>query len=191
MLDDIRTFIANRSLPGVDTKARFADQILPYLQDAYNLARSLTGNRADAEDVVQEACLRAFRSLDHVAVSNTRAWMLTIVHNTAYTWLAKNRPKAIVGVSDLEAVERAHANPDRVPAETPETSLIAKADGARLDAAIAELPVQFRETLVLRDVQGLDYKEIATVTGVPIGTVMSRLARARERLAAVLRKDAP
>src|SRR5262245_15350183 len=100
MLADIRTFIAQRSLLSVDTKARFADQILPYLQDAYNLARALTGNRADAEDVVQEACLRAFRSLDRVTVSNTRAWMLTIVHNTAFTWLAKNRPKTIVGVDD-------------------------------------------------------------------------------------------
>jgi len=190
MPGDIGKLLVHRSLPSVDTKARFADQILPYLQDAYNLARTLTGNRADAEDVVQEACLRAYRSLDHVTVLNARAWMLTIVHNTAFTWLAKNRPKAIVGVSDLEAVERAHTAPDRLPAETPETNLIAKADGAQLDAAIAELPAQFRETLVLRDVQGLDYKEIATITGVPIGTVMSRLARARERLAAVLRKDA-
>jgi RNA polymerase sigma factor (sigma-70 family) len=189
MLGNIRTFIAQRSLPSVDTKARFADLILPYLQDAYNLARTLTGNRADAEDVVQEACLRAYRALDRVTVGNARAWMLTIVHNTAFTWLAKNRPKTIVGVSDLEAVERAHASPDLAPGETPETTLIAKADGARIEAAIAELPPQFRETLVLRDVQGLDYKEIATITGVPIGTVMSRLARARDRLAAVLRRD--
>jgi len=191
ILDGIRTLIADRSLLSVDTKARFADQILPYLQDAYNLARSLTGNRADAEDVVQEACLRAYRSLDRVTISNARAWMLTIVHNTAYTWLAKNRPRAIVAVSDLEAIERATAGPDRPAGETPEASLIAKADAAQLDAAIAELPPQFRETLVLRDVQGLDYKEIATITGVPIGTVMSRLARARERLAAVLRRDVP
>ena len=183
-----RSFIAHRSLPSVDTKARFADQILPYLQDAYGLARALTGNRTDAEDVVQDACLRAYRSLDRVTVINARAWLLTIVHNTAFTWLAKNRPRTIVAVSDLEAVERAHACHDLAAAETPEASLIARADGAQLEAAIAELPAQFRETLVLRDVQGLDYREIAAITGVPIGTVMSRLARARDRIATTLRR---
>jgi RNA polymerase sigma-70 factor, ECF subfamily len=172
----------------VDAKGRFSSLVLPHLPDAYGLARSLTGNRADAEDVVQDACLRAFRALDTVAVTNARAWLLTIVHNTAFTWLAKNRPKAIVAVSDLEAVERTHGCVDR-DGETPETTIIAKADGARLAAAIAALPLPYRETLVLRDVQGLDYREIAEVTGVPIGTVMSRLARARGRLATALRKD--
>jgi RNA polymerase sigma-70 factor (ECF subfamily) len=183
-----RMFIAHRSLPSVDTKARFADQILPYLDDAYGLARALTGNRADAEDVVQDACLRAYRSLDRVTVTNARAWLLTIVHNTAFTWLAKNRPKTVVAVSDLETVERAHGCHVLAAAETPEATLIAKADSAQLEAAIAELPEQFRETLVLRDVQGLDYREIAAITGVPIGTVMSRLARGRDRLATALRR---
>ena len=161
----------------------------PHLADAYALARWLTGNRADAEDVVQEACLRAFRGIGGFAGVNARAWLLTIVRHAAYTWLGKNRSAALVMVDDLEAVERQQASvgasSESAP-ETPEDALIAKTDAARLEAAIAELPVPFRETLVLRDVQGLDYREIAEVTKVPIGTVMSRLARARQRLTASL-----
>jgi RNA polymerase sigma factor (sigma-70 family) len=111
------------------------------------------------------------------------------VRNTAYSWLRKNRPAALVVVDDLEAIERAQNNPGNA-GETPEAMLIAKTEAARLQRAIAELPVPFRETLVLRDVQGLGYRDIAEVTGVPIGTVMSRLARARNRLIAVLGADA-
>src|SRR6516162_3641920 len=146
-----------------DDQARFASVVLPHLADAYALARWLTGDRADAEDVVQEACLRAFRGIGGFAGVNARAWVLTIVRHAAYTWLGKNRSAA----------------------------LIAKADARRLEAAIAELPVPFRETLVLRDVQGLDYREIAEVTKVPIGTVMSRLARARRRLIERIGTDEP
>ena len=164
----------------------------PHLADAYALARWLTGNRADAEDVVQEACLRAFRGIGGFAGVNARAWLLTIVRHAAYTWLGKNRSAALVMVDDLEAVERQQASvgtaSESAP-ETPEAALIAKTDAARLEAAIAELPVPFRETLVLRDVQGLDYREIAEVTKVPIGTVMSRLARARRRLIARIGSD--
>jgi RNA polymerase sigma factor (sigma-70 family) len=170
-----------------DDQARFRSVVVPHLGDAYALARWLTGDRADAEDVVQEACLRAFRSIGTFAGVNARAWVLTIVRHAAYTWLGKNRSAALVMVDDLEAVEQREASrgaaPDSAP-QTPEAELIAKADAARLESAIAELPVPFRETLVLRDVQGLDYREIAEVTKVPIGTVMSRLARARQRLIA-------
>jgi len=172
-----------------DDKARFATVVVPHLADAFALARWLTGNRADAEDVVQDACLRAYRAIGSFADVNARAWVLTIVRHTAYTWLRRNRSAALVIVDDLEAVERAQANPAEPDRATPETELIAKADSARLEAAIAELPVPFRETLVLRDVQGLDYREIAAVTEVPIGTVMSRLARARRRLIARIAKD--
>jgi len=108
--------------------------------------------------------------------------VLTIVRNTAYTWLRKNRPSAVLVVEDLEAVETAQAKPGDPESETPETALIAKADAASLQAAIAALPTSYRETMVLRDVQGLSYREIAEVTGVPIGTVMSRLARGRNRV---------
>src|SRR5262249_47272950 len=165
---------------------RFAEVVLPHLGDAFALARWLTGSRADAEDVVQDASLRAFRAIGTFAGGNARAWVLTIVRHTAFTWLGKNRPAALVVTDDLEAVERAQHETGAVDreSETPETALIAKADAARLEAAIAALPTPFRETLVLRELQGLDYREIAEVTGVPVGTVMSRLARARRRLAA-------
>src|SRR5437764_4452351 len=180
------------SLKSEDDQARFASVVLPHLADAYALARWLTGNRADAEDVVQEACLRAFRGIAGFAGVNARAWVLTIVRHAAYTWLGKNRSAALLMVDDLEAVERQQASGGtsrEAAPETPEAALIAKTDAARLEAAIAELPVPFRETLVLRDVQGLDYREIAEVTKVPIGTVMSRLARARQRLMASLGAD--
>jgi RNA polymerase sigma factor (sigma-70 family) len=176
-----------------DDRARFARVVLPHLADAYALARWLTGTRADAEDVVQEACLRAFRGIGGFSGVNARAWLLTIVRHAAYTWLGKNRSASLLMVDDLEAIERKELS-HGVPmdqSETPEGALIAKTDAARLEAAIAELPIPFRETLVLRDVQGLDYREIAEVTKVPIGTVMSRLARARRRLIATIATDEP
>jgi RNA polymerase sigma factor (sigma-70 family) len=172
------------SLNSEDDRARFSTVVLPHLGDAYALARWLTGDRADAEDVVQEACLRAFRGIGGFAGTNARAWLLTIVRHAAYTWLSKNRSASLLVVEDLEAVEQqaSGASAFGQDAQTPEAALIAKADAQRLESAIAELPLPFRETLVLRDVQGLDYREIAEVTKVPIGTVMSRLARARRRL---------
>lgn len=168
--------------------------MLPHLADAYGLARWLTGDRADAEDVVQDACLRAHRALGGFAGDNARAWVLTIVRNAAYDWLRKNRSTNVVAVDDLAALEQALPVRDiaeRSGAETPEAALIAKTEAARLEAAIAGLPPLFRETLVLRDVQGLNYREIAEVTGVPIGTVMSRLARARRHLIATIGTDQP
>jgi RNA polymerase sigma factor (sigma-70 family) len=178
-----------------EDRARFASVVQPHLADAYALARWLTGTRADAEDVVQEACLRAFRGIGGFAGVNARAWLLTIVRHAAYTWLGKNRSAALLMVDDLEAVEQRQAGRGATHGETgpqtPEAALIAKADAMRLESAIAALPVPFRETLVLRDVQGLDYREIAEVTKVPIGTVMSRLARARRRLIASLGTDEP
>jgi RNA polymerase sigma-70 factor (ECF subfamily) len=182
------------SLKSEDDQARFASVVVPHLADAYALARWLTGDRADAEDVVQEACLRAFRGIGGFAGVNARAWVLTIVRHAAYTWLGKNRSASLVMVDDLEALEQKQSSPgaafEQAP-QTPEAELIAKADARRLEAAIAELPVPFRETLVLRDVQGLDYREISEVTKVPIGTVMSRLARARRRLIERIGADKP
>jgi RNA polymerase sigma-70 factor, ECF subfamily len=180
---------------GADDRTQFASIVMPHLADAFALARWLTGDRADAEDVVQEAALRAFRGIGAYSGGNARAWVLTIVRHTAYSWLGKHRRALLVGVDDLEAVERAQAAPGKNATETavatPETELIAKADAARLEAAIAALPAPFRETLILRDLQGLDYREIAQITEVPVGTVMSRLARARRRLIEMIGTDAP
>src|SRR5262249_60111899 len=106
----------------------------------FALARWLTSNRTDAEDVVQEACLRAYRAISTFAGGNPRAWVLTIVRHTAYTWLRRNRSASLVMVDDLEAVERAHVDPGDPEQSTPETELIAKADAARLESPIAELP---------------------------------------------------
>jgi RNA polymerase sigma factor (sigma-70 family) len=169
-------------IDGLDNNARFAQVVMPYIDDAYRLAHWLTGNSSDAEDVVQDASLRAFRAIRGYAGGSARAWLLSIVRNTAYSWLRKNRPTAVVTVDDLEAVELSQANPGDPDAETPQTTLFAQIDGEQLRAAIAALPAPFRETLVLRDIEGLDYREIAETTEVPIGTVMSRLARGRARV---------
>jgi RNA polymerase sigma factor (sigma-70 family) len=171
-------------LIGHDGDARFDDVVMPHLDDAYCLARWLTGNRPDAEDVVQDACIRAFRGIGTFSDGNARAWVLTIVRHAAYRWLGKNRPAVLVFVEDLESVTPTRAGEPDV--ETPEAAIIAKTEATRLEAAIAALPVIPRETLVLRELQGLAYREIAEVTGVPIGTVMSRLARARGQLIATM-----
>jgi RNA polymerase sigma factor (sigma-70 family) len=188
-------FAGGERVSGEDERDLFARVVLPHLGDAFALARWLTGNRTDAEDVVQDACMRALRGIARFSGANARAWVLTIVRHTAYTWLGKNRPAALVMTDDLESVERAEFGKSGTALDaaerTPEAALIAKADAARLERAIEHLPPPFRETLVLRDLQGLDYKEIAGVTGVPIGTVMSRLARARRRLMSLIGKDEP
>jgi RNA polymerase sigma-70 factor (ECF subfamily) len=166
----------------------FSEVVLPHLGDALALARWLTGNAADAEDVVQEACVKAHAGISGYAGGNARAWLLTIVRNTAYTWMSRNRPRGMLAVGDLgDLDEIAAAHGTSLPDEDgPEASLIARADTAALEAAIAALPQPFRETLVLRDINGLSYREIAAMLGVPMGTVMSRLARARGLLVSAL-----
>jgi RNA polymerase sigma factor (sigma-70 family) len=182
-----------RRVPGDDDKALFAAVVMPYLGDAYALARWMTGNRTDAEDVVQEASLRTFRAIRRYAGGDARAWVLTIVRNTALTWMAKSRPATLVVVDDLASIERRQVKSGSVDEWThvvdPETEIIAKADAARLENAIAALPSPFKETLVLRDLQGLDYREISQITDAPVGTVMSRLSRARARLVETIQGD--
>ena len=177
------------SLSGLDDNARFRSIVMPHIDEAYRLAHWLTGNRTDAEDVVQDASMRAFRAIRNYAGGSARSWVLSIVRNTAYSWLHKNCPAAVVTVEDLEAVELEQANPGDRDGDNPEAALIAKADADQLRTAIAALPTAFRETLVLRDIEGLDYREIAQATEVPIGTVMSRLARARHQLIAALTSE--
>ena len=166
----------------MDERQLFAEVVMPHLDDALSLARWLTGSVSDAEDVVQEACVRAFAAIA-TARSNPRAWLLAIVRNTAFTWLAKNRPKSVVVTDDDAVFEKASLEMiDRSQEMTPEAVLIAKADSEQLNRAIAGLPLAYREALVLREIEGLSYQEISTVMSIPIGTVMSRLARARNLL---------
>jgi len=154
----------------------FERTVLPHLDAAYNLARWLAGNDHDAQDVAQEASLRAFKFFGNFRGENARAWLLTIVRNTFYTWLRKNRPPQNTVEIDDEtlAVEDVLANGQAVNPQ------FADADAVR--RAIAELPVEFREIVILREMEGFSYKEIADLAEVPIGTVMSRLARARKLL---------
>jgi RNA polymerase sigma-70 factor (ECF subfamily) len=154
--------------------------VTPHLDDAYRFARWLTGNAADAEDVVQESCLRAMKGLTNFNGHSAKAWLVAIVRNTAFTWMARNRPKALVLTDDLESAERSCADAPR--AESPEADLIAQADAELLQNAIADLPATFREALVMREFNDMSYREIAEATGAPVGTVMSRLARARALL---------
>jgi RNA polymerase sigma-70 factor (ECF subfamily) len=181
---------AGATMPsGEDDRARFARLVMPHLADAYSLARWITGNRADAEDVVQDASLRAFRAIWN-ADANPRAWLLAIVRNTAFTWMRKNRPAALVTVDDAAEIEEAQSAAAARDPSTPETALIARSEAAQLEGAIAQLPTVYREALVLRDIHGLSYREIADVVGVPIGTVMSRLARGRQRVLVRLARSA-
>jgi RNA polymerase sigma factor (sigma-70 family) len=149
---------------------RFEEAVLPHLDSAHNLARWLTGNDADAGDVVQEASVRALRHFDGFHGGDVRPWFLTIVRNCAYTLLAQ-RPKTV------ELDEEASL-PD-FKGESIETALMRDDERAALGRALETLPAEFRETLVLRELEGLSYKEIAAVTETPIGTVMSRLSRGR------------
>jgi RNA polymerase sigma-70 factor (ECF subfamily) len=150
--------------------------MLPHLDAAYNLARWLTRNEADAQDVVQEAYMRALRFFDGFSGGNGRAWLLTIVRNCCYTWMRRNRPTEQPVLFD----ENAHfADEDRA---TPETELLLLARRESLELCIGELPVQFREVIVMRELEGMSYREVAEAAEVPVGTVMSRLSRARKRL---------
>ncbi len=167
----------------------FAEVVVPYLDDAYAFARWLTGDASDAEDVVQEACIRAMKGIGGFAGGSKRAWLISIVRNTAFTWLARNRPKSIVLTDDLEAAERGSSV--ATPVATPEAEVIARADAALLQSAIADLPAPFREVLILREFNDLSYREISEAVGIPIGTVMSRLARARALLIERIGKEFP
>lgn len=158
---------------------------MPHLDAAYNLARWLTRNDHDAEDVVQDAFLRAFKFFHGFRGGNSRSWLLSIVRNTAYTWLQKNRKHEIGTISD-EQIENIQ---DGAP--NPEALMVKDTDHQEVMKAIGALPVEFRETLILRELQDMPYKEIADVLDVPLGTVMSRLARARRQLQESLRHRQP
>jgi len=167
-------------LQGQNKLGRFETAVLPHLDAAYNLARWLTRNDADAEDVVQEAYLRAFRFFGGFHGEDGRAWLLEIVRNTSYTWMQRNRSPELNMPLDDEPreVEGDDLNPEEL--------LLQKADAQTLRQAVEELPLEFREVLVLRELDEMSYKQIAAVADLPLGTVMSRLARARKRLQHIL-----
>src|SRR2546422_2175748 len=157
-------------------RSNFENSVLPHLDAAYNLAHWLTRNGQDAEDAVQEACLRAFRFFGNFRGGDARAWLLKIVRNTCYTQLQNNRPQELATTFD----EEIHS--EKSGSMNPETLLLRSRDSQLLRQALEELPVNFREVLVLHELEGLSYSEIAEVSNIRLGTVMSRLSRARERL---------
>lgn len=147
---------------------------MPHLDAAFNLARWLTGNPTDAEDVVQDAYLRAFRYFDAFRGANFRVWLLTIVRNSFLDWVKDNRSVRLVF---QPAEDLADHEPD--PQPNVEAMLLERVDSETLTTLVAQLPAEYREVLILREIEDLSYKEIAEVTGLPSGTVMSRLSRAR------------
>jgi RNA polymerase sigma factor (sigma-70 family) len=174
-----------------DERNTFDEVFLPHMSEAYRLAQWLAGNASDADDIVQEAAIRAFRGIKSFGAVNARAWSLTIVRNTALTWLTKNRPRSVTYIDDLNAAEQQQLETGGLQGtkiETPEEAVLLKADAAALQQALAQLPTQFREVIVLREVNQMNYRDIAEITNVPIGTVMSRLSRGRQLLLALLGK---
>jgi len=162
--------LGNNHLP------KFDQDVLPHLHGAYNLARWLTRNDQDAQDVVQEACLRAYQFFEGFRGVDARAWLMKIVRNTCYTWLRTNRP-----LQDAAEFDENLFPPDsRVP--NPEELVLQNDRGTLVRKALEELPENFREVLILCELEGMSYKEIANITGMPAGTVMSSLSRARDRL---------
>jgi RNA polymerase sigma-70 factor, ECF subfamily len=163
----------------------FEETVLPHLDAAFNYARWLTRNHAEAEDVVQDACVRAMRFFTSLKGDDARGWLFAIVRNTWYSRVA--RRASMTEVTPVDGAQDQTAD----NALDPEEQLLQQRDVARVRAALEQLPVDFREVIVLREIEGLSYKEIAAVVRIPIGTVMSRLARARERLLTVLKATVP
>ena len=163
------------------TVLRFEQAVLPHLDAAYNLARWLLRDDHDAEDICQQSCLRAFDSFARFRGGDTRAWLLAIVRNGCFSHLRQRRRDH---TESPDSLDQQFATPD--PRHDPQLALLNRLDRDALAAAIEQLPVVFREAFVLREIEGLSYQEIADVAGVPLGTVMSRLARARQRLQAIL-----
>ena len=162
---------------------RFEQRVVPLMDDAYTLARHLMRDEHDAQDVVQEAYLRAWRFFASFRGGDERAWLLTIVRNCCYTWRRRTR------VDDVPYDDELHATDESARSAT-DARAISGSERDSLSAAVASLPPEFREALVLREIEGFSYREIARIAGVPIGTVMSRLARARERLRSSLKRTA-
>jgi RNA polymerase sigma-70 factor, ECF subfamily len=164
---------------------RFERLALPHLDAAYNLARWLTHNDHDAQDVVQEASLRAMRYIGGLRGDSARAWLLQIVRHTCYSWLAENRPAERTHFDDDDAWQEIAG----AAAEEPQAMALRNADRAQINQAIAALPIPYREVLILRELEDFSYNDIARIADIPVGTVMSRLSRARGLLRRALNPD--
>jgi RNA polymerase sigma factor (sigma-70 family) len=171
-------------------REQFEQLVLPHMDAAYNLARWLVRNPHDAEDLAQEAMTRAIRFFSGFRGGDPRAWLLTIVRNSCFTWLGRNRAKDLAEFDEEAHSPGISSSADQsnmqMPPSNPEIMAIAQAESLRVRRALEELPVIFREAVVMREIEEMSYKEIAAVTNVSIGTVMSRLARGRDRLRAIL-----
>jgi RNA polymerase sigma factor (sigma-70 family) len=164
---------------------RFEEQISPHLKSAYNLAKWLTRSHEDAEDIVQEAFLRAFSAFEGFRGEDAKPWLLTIVRNSSMTLLKRNRnTRATLGFEESLQDQSEHP-PD------PEEILMMSCDRQQVRQALEQLPLDFREAIVLREMEGLSYKEISSTIGVPLGTVMSRLSRGRDWLRRILSTPTP
>src|SRR5580693_6067274 len=163
-----------------DQLGDFEQAVLPHLDAAYNLARWLLRNDQDAQDVAQEAYLRAFRFFPGFRGGNARAWLLKIVRNTCYTWLHANRP-----LQDAAEFDENLFRPDSC-APNPEEAMLQNDSSTLVRKAMEKLPPNYREVMILRELEGMSYREIAAITGLPAGTVMSSLSRARGRLRQIL-----
>jgi len=168
---------------------RFREIVPPLLDDAYSLAKWLSQSPTDAEDIVQDAAMRALQALSTVSVDRPKPWFLAIVRNAAMTFMARERRKTMAYVGDMTDLAALDLRQGDDAPPNPEQALIAHEDGQRLRQAIAGLPSPLLETLVMRDINGLSYREIAEATVTPVGTVMSRLARARAMLGRTLRTE--
>lgn len=175
---------------------RFEQTVMPHLDSAYNLARWLTRSDSDAQDVVQEACLRAFKYFDGFDGQYANAWLLKIVRNTCFSWLKKNRP-AEESIALEEKAEDVESNDTAIFlsesgfGRSPEAILIESRDTHRLNELIERMPPVYREVIILRELEEMSYRDIADVTSVPIGTVMSRLARGRKLLQSLWNDSKP
>lgn len=173
-------------------RSEFDRLILPHLPAAYSLARWMLRQPHDADDAVQDATVRAFRSFGSYAGGSPRAWLLSIVRNTCLTAIERRRSEGnVIVLAETTSAQERLIDTIRDPAPAQDAALVAEEERRLVHAAIAALPVQFREVVVLREFEELSYREIADVVGAPVGTVMSRLARARERLAAALDEHRP
>jgi len=186
----VSSVTVEKRLFGNNKRKQFEMLFQPHLDAAFNLARHLCSNACDAEDIVQEAYMRAYRSFDKYTDNNSRAWILTITRNTCYSWMRRNYMKPDISFDEESVNDYVDvAEQDAVIPRSPEQNVMALCDQQNVKSAIDALSLEFREVIILRELEGFSYREIGQVLDIPDGTVMSRLARARRRLRKLLEND--